>query len=595
MKQFFTLIAICALSFVNAQVFSEDFNDGVPGDLIEDTINGNLSWTDCGGDTGGIPCDGSATFYNASSSAYNTALDTPVLDMATGVYKVSFSLAKREKDSKINWFFIEISNDGGETWTTIDEFLDEILNPTTFTYVLTPYNPTSETVVRFRGTNKGGFALILDNVSVDEVTGDDASIQNLDVPSILVAGDIQVKGTMANLGINPITSFDLNWQVDGGSTNTQTYTGQNIGSGQSFNFTHEDLWTATGGAHNLKVWVSNTNVTDVNPGNNEFVKDIMVASDVAIKIPLMEKFSSSTCPPCYSFNTGSFNPFFDDYGHSNGTFISYQVWWPGAGDPYAGAPGSPVRQEVQNRVNYYGINAAPTLLFDAQDVGMPSAAQLALLLEELRYGNENISFFDIQADHTINGNTIDVNIDIHPFISANYTVRVMVIEKLTTENAATNGETEFHHVFMKGLPTPAGTPIEFTQDEVETLTFSQDMSETFVEEMDDLAVVVFLQDDVTKEIIDSRYTEASGIVLGTNDVNAAQVTLVPNPTSGIVKIMTDRAMDVQVFDLTGKKVFNQSQVADNTSLNLSNLSKGVYVVVMTDDKGAETVKKLVIK
>ncbi len=594
MKQLFTLIAICAISLLNAQVFSEDFSDGVPGDLIEDTVNGNLSWTDCGGDTGGIACNDAATFYHTSQSAYNTALDTPVLDLSSGIYKVSFTLAKREKDSKVNWFFLEISNNGGDSWTTIAEFPDAIINPTTFTYVLTPYNPSADTVVRFRGTNKGGYALYLDDISVDEVTGDDASILNLDVADILVAGDIQVKGTLANLGINPITSFDLNWQVDGGATHTQNYAGQNISSGQLFNFTHVDLWAATGGNHNLKVWVSNLNITDVIPSNNEFIKDVMVASGVSLKIPLMEKFSSSTCPPCYAFNTGSFNPFFDNYAHDKATFVSYQVWWPGSGDPYAGAPGSPVRQEVQNRVNYYGINAAPTLLFNATDVGMPTTNQLIVLLDQLRL-EEHLSFFDIEADHTINGNTIDVSVNITPYISANYTVRVMVIEKVTTENAATNGETEFHHVFMKGLPTPSGTDIEFVQDQVETLTFSQDMSATFVEEMEDLAVVVFIQDNLTKQIIQSRYTDASNIVLGTNDMDAAQVTLVPNPTTGIVKIMTDKSQDVNVFDLTGKRVFSQTNVGDNTTLNLSNLSKGVYVVVMTDDKGAETVKKLVIK
>src|SRR5690606_11356432 len=111
MKQFFTLIVICAFGFLNAQVFSEDFSDGVPGDLIEDTVNGNLSWSDCGGDTGGITCTDAASFYHTSSSAYNTALHTPVLDLSSGVYKVSFTLAKREKDGKINQFFLEISND----------------------------------------------------------------------------------------------------------------------------------------------------------------------------------------------------------------------------------------------------------------------------------------------------------------------------------------------------------------------------------------------------------------------------------------------------------------------------------------------------
>src|SRR5690606_15361098 len=153
----------------------------------------------------------------------------------------------------------------------------------------------------------------------------------------------------------------------------------------------------------------------------------MVATEVSLKIPLMEKFSSSTCPPCYSFNTGSFNPFFENYGHDKATFISYQVWWPGSGDPYAGAQGSPVRQEVQARVNYYGVNAAPTLLMNAEDVGMPSQSQLINILDQIR-ADDHISFFDIEADHTINGSTIDVTVDITPYISAEYNVQVMVIE-----------------------------------------------------------------------------------------------------------------------------------------------------------------------
>src|SRR5690606_5392042 len=200
-----------------------------------------------------------------------------------------------------------------------------------------------------------------------------------------------------------------------------------------------------------------------------------------------------------------------------------------------------------------------------------------------------------EADHTINGSTIDVTVDITPYISAEYNVQVMVIEKVTTGNVANNGETEFHHVFLKGLPNTNGTTISFTQDQVETLSFSQDMSDTFVEEMDDLAVLIFIQDNTTKEIIQSRYTEASDIVLGTNELQASNITLVPNPTTGLVKILSEKSVDVKVFDLTGKNVFNQSKVADNSTLNLSALTKGVYVVVMTDDKGVETVKKLVIK
>src|SRR5690606_1984420 len=357
MKQIYSLLTILCLSFVNAQVFTENFDGGVPGNLIEDTINGNLSWADCGGNTGGVPCpingSASATFYHASQSAYNTALMTPELDLSSGIYKVSYTLAKRLKNEKDNQFFVEISTDGGENWVTMREHLDEVLDPTEYSLVITPFNPNSTTSIRFRGRNQGGHSIVLDDISISEVTADDAAVVNLNMPSLIVAGDIEIKGTMTNLGINPITSFDLNWQVDDGEVHTQNYSGQNITSGQDFNFTHADLWAATGGSQDVSVWVSNTNVTDSDNSNDEITKNVMVASGTAYKVPMFEKFSSSTCPPCYSFNTNAFNPFFSSYGHDKATLISYQVWWPGAGDPYSGTPGSPIRQEVQTRVNYY--------------------------------------------------------------------------------------------------------------------------------------------------------------------------------------------------------------------------------------------------
>ncbi|MFV0303912.1 MAG: T9SS type A sorting domain-containing protein [Moheibacter sp.] len=589
MKNVFTFLMICAVSILNAQVFSEDFSDGVPGSMIETTVNGSLSWTDCGGDTGGVSCSEAATFYHTSHAAYNTALDTPVLDLSSGVYKVSYTLAKRVKNEKVNEFFVEISTDGGSTFTTMVEQPEEVADLTNFSLVITPYNPTTNTVIRFRSRNKIGYATVLDNISIDLVTSDDASVKSINIPSLIIAGDTEVKGELVNLGVNPITSFDLNWQVDGGATYTQNYTGQNISSGQTFNFTHSDLWSPTGGTHTLKVWVSNTNFTDVDSSNDEKTISVDVASGMTRKIPLYEKFSSSTCPPCYTFNFNYWNPFYSDYAHTKATFISYQVNWPGAGDPY-------YTNEIGARRNYYSISGAPTLLIngttESTDFSIPQLqAKLDNILSE-----DRISFFNIESDHVISGNNITVTANITPYINGNYTVHVMVIEKETTENTGGNGETEFHHVMMKALPNASGTNVSFVQDQVETLSFTHDMSSTFVEEISDLAVVVFIQNNATKEILQSGYTESSGIVLGTEDTaTTASIVLVPNPTSGIVKIFADRTVNLQIFDLTGKNVYNQSNIADNTTLDLSKLGKGVFVVTMADKDGNKTVKKLVIK
>lgn len=592
MKQLFTFLTIFALTTLNAQVFSENFDSGVPGAMTQTTINGNNSWTPCGADTGGVPCPitgaGSATFYHASQTAFNTALATPVLDLSSGVHKVSFKVAKKAKNDLVNEFHVEISTDGGTTWNIMRSYMEEIAEVTEFSIVLSPYAPSATTSIRFRARNKGGHRLVLDDIAVSQVTSDDATIESVDMLPLFSAGSTEIKGVLRNNGINPITSFDLNWQVDGGTVYTQNYSSQNITSGQELSFVHADLWEATGGDHAVKVWVSNTNVTDSNPANDELTKNVVVASGIAYKVPMYEKFSSSTCPPCFGFNTSAFTPFWNSYGHDKAILISYQVNWPGAGDPY-------YTTEVGTRVSYYGVNAAPTLLLNTEEGTFGNATALQQHLEET-INSDKVAYFEIDADHTLTGSNLQVDLDITPYISGNYTVQVMVLEKLTTENAATNGETSFKHVFMKALPNASGTNLSFAFNQVQTLSLSTDLSSTNVEELNDIAVVVFIQNNATKEIMQSGYTASSNIVLGLDDQTMqSDIVLVPNPTSGIIKIISKDEVQLQVFDLSGKNVFTQSKVASNATLNLSQLGKGIFLVHMTQKDGSKIVKKLIIK
>lgn len=590
MRRLFTTFLVCAGVMLNAQVFSENFNSGVPGTMTQVTINGNVSWGPCGSNTGGAPCpiegSGSATFFNASYTAYSTALVTPELDLSSGVYKVSFKHAQRSWGGDINQLFVEISTNG-TSWTTMASYTEEVYNVTERSLFLSPYNPTATTKIRFRAVNKYGYRLILDEIKVEEVTTDDIALKSIDMEGILVQGSNQVKGTLRNEGANILTSFDVNWQADGGEVHTQTISGVSIAPGQEFNFTHSDAWTPGPGNYNLKVWISNPNLTDSNAANDELTKAISVASGSTYKRPVYEKFSSSTCPPCYTFNANYFNGFFANYAHDKAVFVSYQVNWPGAGDPY-------YTTEVGNRVSYYGINAAPTLLLNNQEGTFTNTTLLQQHLDTI-LEEDVVGFFKVDADHEISGNNITVTAEILPYLSGNFIVHAIVIEKLTTGNVATNGETEFHHVFMKALPNMSGTTVSFVHDQPQTLTLTADLSSTHVEEMDDLAVVILVQNPANKKVMQAAYTESSGIQMGTSDVVSAQIALVPNPSTGIVHVLTDKAVDLKVIDLTGRSVFAQKSVKNNATLDLSHLGKGVYVVQFQNEEGSVVTKKLILK
>ncbi|MBF8148812.1 T9SS type A sorting domain-containing protein [Winogradskyella sp. F6397] len=92
-----------------------------------------------------------------------------------------------------------------------------------------------------------------------------------------------------------------------------------------------------------------------------------------------------------------------------------------------------------------------------------------------------------------------------------------------------------------------------------------------------------------------RYTTDIAAPLSVTDFNTNAFSLYPNPTNtGSVSISSTSsdAISVQVFDILGKQVKNQT--VTNNTLNVSNLKSGVYIVKINQNN-TSTTKKLVIK
>lgn len=93
-----------------------------------------------------------------------------------------------------------------------------------------------------------------------------------------------------------------------------------------------------------------------------------------------------------------------------------------------------------------------------------------------------------------------------------------------------------------------------------------------------------------------RYASDIAAPLSVNGFNASKFSLFPNPTNtGFVNIASnnDGDMSVEAYDILGKRVKYQT-LTNNTSLNVSDLKSGVYILKITQNN-ATTTKKLVIK
>ena len=75
------------------------------------------------------------------------------------------------------------------------------------------------------------------------------------------------------------------------------------------------------------------------------------------------------------------------------------------------------------------------------------------------------------------------------------------------------------------------------------------------------------------------------------------IKIYPNPTTGIFSIQStlDENVKVEIFDILGKQVLKTYTVGKGiNNINASDLSKGVYLLKLINEKGSTT-QKLIIE
>jgi hypothetical protein len=422
-----------------------------------------------------------------------------------------------------------------------------------------------------------------------------------------------------NNGGATLTSFRVNYSVDGGAPVSQNVTNVSvIGSGMgTYSFSHATPYrTSAAGRKSFKVWVDNLNGSneDLNHKDDTLTKSITVVSSTVKRKSLQEVFTASTCLPCNPGNEKLQTILHQRMGGY--TVIKYQYYFPGTGDPY-------FTPECLARGEYYaGINSVPSLQVDGKWNDNPNDYDVNLF--DAFYNKPAV--VSITANQTIVGNTITINAKVKPVSSlpGNYKIHFAVLEKTTKRNVKSNGETKFHWVMKKMLPDANGSVINFTNDAEQTISKSFTFpggfrlptsavtssgaynginlaTENSVEEMNDLIGVVFVQDESDKEVLQSEWSGnaewdyyASTVE---TSVGATGVTIYPNPaqtTFTINAANVEGLAAVKVLDITGKEVMTANAKGGmETALDVSALHNGIYFVHITVN-GTTAVQKLTI-
>lgn len=600
MKKITLVVLFFAVFQMNAQVMSETFDTALNWSVAKlSGTSTNVGWTRV--TTGTNPsCSpyagaGMAKFASYDVAAGNVyALTSPAFTIdAANTYCVRFAMYRDNGyNTDADKVAVHLVPDATTAPTT-----SNLLGTVNRSMALAPvvgaegwyvyqFNIPASTAgvnfIRLVATSQYGNNTFVDNVSVQQLVTNNLGLESVAVSSIILPNiSTNILGSFSNYGTNVVNTATLNWQVNNGTIYTQNLTNLNLAVGATYNYSHTTTWTPTPGNYLLKVWVSNPNGSIDNfLVDNEIIKTIKVASNSTVRKPLLEKFTSSTCGPCASFNVNAFTPFYSTNA-TNVSLINYQVNWPGAGDPYYTA-------ETGVRRTYYQVSGAPTLFIDSKASGSGSTAGLQA---EVDTSAGIPGYFLLSATKNLVGNTMSVTVNTTPYLTGNYRLYVAVVEKITTGNIATNGETSFKNVFMKMMPDANGTVLNCTADTPISTGLSVDLTGTFIEEFTDLDIIVFVQDYATKEIMNSALASQQ---LSNDSFEVAKIKVFPNPSNGVFTIDTVLSTEVKVLDITGKNVYTASNITNQSSINVSNLQKGVYFLKMNNELGEQT-EKIIIK
>ena len=137
------------------------------------------------------------------------------------------------------------------------------------------------------------------------------------------------------------------------------------------------------------------------------------------------------------------------------------------------------------------------------------------------------------------------------------------------------------------LPNALGTSYNKGWTPGETETFTEGWTMKNVYDQTQLNVVVFIQNNITKEIFQVETIDSFAISTAVEDMTVSennQFTLFPNPTSGDVNVLLSNKLNtnanLRVYDELGRVVLTKELYAGANLINLKTdgLGNGMYFI-----------------
>jgi len=218
------------------------------------------------------------------------------------------------------------------------------------------------------------------------------------------------------------------------------------------------------------------------------------------KIVLLEEATNVYCRPCGLYNPGLQQMYATHFGGL--VSVRYHAWWPGSSDPMYQSN----KNDNYKRIVYYNVGDVPTYMIDGVYRGNPYNP--AKVESEMYERLAHPSPVRIDIHYMQENDSVKTSVTLHALeaLSADSLfLRIAIIERhvVYAFPPGNNEETDFAAVMRKMLPDAKGSFTGHMADgDSLELFFSLPLQMDW--NPDDLAVVAWLQDDQTREILQAN-------------------------------------------------------------------------------------------
>jgi hypothetical protein len=639
-----------AFSFAQGQTthYFEDFssasNNAIPSNMtsLDADGDGNDWLTADYGDGQGNVATSESWQSGAGPLTPDNWLITPAIDLSNASGTISLSWLVKGQDQ--NWadenytVYVSTGNTTND-FTSSSTTFNEIVGSSNDEYLVKSLDVSSfsgDTIhVAFRHHNVSDqFRLNIDDISVKTLAPVEVSLESVDINDRGLDGDnVDISGTIQNNGSSTITAVDVTW-TDGSNTYTDNITGLSLATNQTYDFTHSDQLTLTGGqTYDIDVSISVANDADNtnNYINGSTVYGLTFETDNAVVI---EEGTGTWCGWCprgeiamsYMYDNFADQGFIGIAVHNNDPMVVSEY---DNGANFSGFPGMNVNRSILGAgVSQNNMESVHNGLIDRLDFAEVEVSSASL---DSTHSNISVSLNSVFAINS----------------SEEFRFAVVVMEDSVTGTSSGYAQVNYYAGGGQGpmggyenLPDPVpaedmvynhvgrmllggyngesgSLPGTINANDTLSHSFSSAIDPS-IQNIDKLTAVGMVIESSTGRIVNAHKMHVTvpdttssddpdnpGDTTSVSSIDAVNsINLYPNPTNGNAKLSIVASesdeFNVTVYDVTGKQVINMPRVAVQQGNNLvqlqtADLNSGMYYVSITSNDGARTVKPLVIE